>query len=522
MLRCLTALLALASPLHAFAQDLVLEDAVADDAPPYFELPFTVPEGTVEIEVRHDDLSDANILDWGLRDPERFRGWGGGNTEPAIVGVEAASRSYLHGPIPAGEWAVIVGKALVAEPPARYRIEISLRTEATLPPQTERAPYSPSAALAPGPAWFAGDFHVHSRESGDAYPTLDEVATFAASRGMDFIELSEHNTVSQLDYITDAQARHPTVLFIPGIEVTTYFGHANAIGATEWIDFQVMSGTDVTIETILADTAAQGAVFSINHPVLDLGDSCLGCAWALDAPPTGIRAVEIQNGAYSVTGTLFYAPSLRFWEQLLDTGAHVAAIGGSDDHRAGTDLGMFQSPIGSPTTMVYADELSAAAIARAVAEGRTVVKLEGPEAPMVELFAGDAMIGDTVTDRAVELRARVAGGTGTMLRFVKNGRTEETVPVDADPFEATLSVAAPPGDVDDRWRLELVSGQPRVLTSHIFIQATGEPVPMDAGTTPPPTEDDGCGCRIAPPRDRGALTLVAITLVALLYRRRSR
>src|SRR5687767_11751642 len=67
----------------------------------FFLLPFDVPAGTVEIEIRHDDLSDENILDWGLFEPDgKFRGYGGGNEEPAVVGLDAASRSYLAGPIP--------------------------------------------------------------------------------------------------------------------------------------------------------------------------------------------------------------------------------------------------------------------------------------------------------------------------------------------------------------------------------------------------------------------------------------
>ena len=90
----------------------------------HFFVPFEVPAGTVEIEIRHDDLSSANILDWGLDDPSGFRGWGGGNSEPAIVGEQAASRSYIPGPMPAGTWEVVVGKARIDEPPGQYRIEI--------------------------------------------------------------------------------------------------------------------------------------------------------------------------------------------------------------------------------------------------------------------------------------------------------------------------------------------------------------------------------------------------------------
>src|SRR5690606_23617648 len=54
-------LLLLLAPVTATAQDVVLDEDVPADAPPYFEVTFTVPPGTMEIEVRHDDGSDANI-----------------------------------------------------------------------------------------------------------------------------------------------------------------------------------------------------------------------------------------------------------------------------------------------------------------------------------------------------------------------------------------------------------------------------------------------------------------------------
>jgi hypothetical protein len=177
--------------------------------------------------------------------------------------------------------------------------------------------------------------------------------------------------------------------------------------------------------------------------------------------------------------------------------------------------------------MVYADELSVSAIVRGVREGRTVIKLEGPDDPMVELFAGESIIGDTVTARDAELRAVVTAGAGAMLRFVRNGLTEHTVMVDADPFEATHPVTAPPGDIDDRWRAELVIGQPRVLTSHIWVQATGEPIP-DAGPAtvdggPGGGDDGGCGCRVVSPSRPPALPSVLVaTVLAVLAMRRSR
>jgi hypothetical protein len=493
-------------PAPAAAQaTIVLDGTIAEGAPRYFAVPFTVPAGVREIEVRHDDLSEANILDWGLADPERFRGWGGGNREPAVVAVEAASRSYYPGPMPAGVWSLLIGQAKVVERPARYRVEVILRTAPTLAAQPERRPYADARPLSTGARWYAGDFHVHSRESGDATPTLDEVAAYARGQGLDFVELSEHNTTSQLDLYAAAQARHPALLFLPGIEVTTYQGHANAIGATRWVDFRVGSADPaVTVGAITSAVTAQGALFAINHPVLDLGEACIGCAWQHLEPAGSVAAVEVENGRYTPTGRLFYPQAIEFWESRLARGDHAAPIGGSDDHRAGRDTGAFSSPIGGPTTMVYAAELSAPGILAGVRAGRTVVKLQGPGDPMVDLRAGDAMLGDTVRATRVTLRATVTGGRGAALSFVRNGVARRPVAVDADPFTATLA---------DRWRCELaVDDAPRVLTGHIWVAATG--APADAGMAADGA-GEGCGCR-AGGSARGGAAGAWVALAALV------
>ncbi|MCC6874701.1 MAG: PHP domain-containing protein [Sandaracinaceae bacterium] len=533
-LRLLLACLVLL-PVAASAQ-IVLDGEVQDDGSSFLLLPFTVPDGTVEIEVRHDDLSAANILDWGLWDPNGFRGWGGGNGEPAIVGARASSRSYTAGPLPAGEWHVVVGKAQITERPARYHVEIDLRSTPTLAAQSERMPYAAAAALETGPRWYAGDFHVHSVESGDARPPIDEIATFARGRGLDFVLLSDHNTNSQVDFLAGAQARHPALLLIPGVEFTTYAGHANGIGVTRYVDHRL--GVDgVTIEGALDALHAQGGLVSINHPVLDLGDLCIGCAWAHDVAADRIDAIEIATGGWRQSSFLFTPRAIDFWDARCATGRHLAAIGGSDDHRAGVDLGATGSPIGDPTTMVYASELSAGGIVDAVRAGRTVVRLQGPGDPMLELTANDAMVGDTVDAPQVTLRARVTGGAGTRLRFVHNGERLSAVPVASDPFETTLVVSAPYlASGPDRWRAELVEGRDlRVVTSHVWIAPQPGSPPdagLDAGSMDGSTSGSmdasadasaeaspaGCGCRTT----RGPLAPAQafFALLVLLARRR--
>jgi len=459
----------------AAAEDvvIVLEGEVPDGEETHFFLPFEVPDGTAEIEVRHDDLSGENILDWGLDDPNGFRGWGGGNTEPAIVGVDAASRSYVPGPLPAGIWEVVVGKAQIVETPALYAVEIVLRTEPTLPAQSERAPYVAPAPLETGARWYAGDFHVHSRESGDARPAIAEVLEFSAGRGLDFVLLSEHNTNSQLSLYGEAQA-DSDVLLLPGVEFTTYAGHANGIGVTEWVDHRI-GVRGATIEAAIHDIHEKGGLISINHPLLFVGDLCIGCGWDHAVDPLTIDAVEIRTGIF---------PGESYWEDLVAAGSRAAAIAGSDDHRAGRDLGPLDSPIGTPVTLVWADELSVEGIVRGVRDARTVVKVNGPDGPMIESELSGRRDGDTVLSpgSTATLRAVVTGGAGGLLRALANGVVIDEVAVDGDPFvrEIEVEVAAVG---EDRYRHEVVDadGSLRTLTSYVWLRAE------DVAA-----EDDGC------------------------------
>ncbi len=512
---------------------LTLDGNVPPDGPDHFYVPFEVPAGTQEIEILHTDESDQNILDWGLYDQSgSWRGYGGGNSENAIVGVSASSRSYMTGAIAAGTWKVDVGKAKVVASPAVYHIVVTLRTAPTLPPQTERKPYAPAAALTTGARYYAGDLHVHSKESGDATPSLDEVGTFALSRGLDFVELSDHNTVTQDDFIVDAQSRFAKLLFIPGIEFTTYKGHANAIGATRWVDHKI--GLDgATIDGSVDAIAAQGAIFSINHPMLDLGNLCIGCAWKHDVATSKIFAVEIETGGLSSSGLLFQPQTIALWEKYLAEGAHVVGLGGGDDHRAGKETGSFQSAMGSPTTLVYATELSAAAILDGVRKGHVVVKTDQPNDPMVELTAGDALPGDALKQKTAVLKAKVSGldmvNHTITGRWVHNGVAEDELPITTEGQILEKDVQAP-ATGEDRWRFEVLFEGAKIhtITNHVFLafDAAGpDPVPPAQGGGSGSPGAKGCTVHTSPDggsRSDGAALGVVIAVAAVGARRARR
>lgn len=490
--------IALVRPSAARADATFDLDGVVDTTgPDHVLVPFEVPAGTQEIEIVHTDLSDEDILDFGLNDPSGFRGWGGGNTEPIVVTENAASRSYLTGPITPGTWHLVIGKALLDGGDASYHATVNLRDVPTLPAQPERAPYEDPGVRVEGARWYAGDFHVHSRESGDADATLEEIAALAQERGLDFVEISDHNTTSQLDFLDAAHAGTPSFLFLPGVEFTTYDGHANGIGATAFVDHKIGLG-DVTIGGAMAAFEAQGALFSINHPAFALGDACIGCAWTHDTSAGTVHAVELVTAG---SASVFIEQTLAFYEALAASGQRPAALGGSDDHRAGEDLGAFGTPIGSPTTMVFAEELSVEGIKAGIRAGRTVVKARGPDDPMVEL-----------TDDEAGVSARVTGGEGHQLRFVVDGVAGAFEPIEGE--DVTIEAALEPGA--HRVRAEVWDEtQIATLTSFVFVDVA-EPSAERGRVTPL-----GGGCGIDARAATASVWTVGLVLGALAARRRS-
>jgi hypothetical protein len=487
---------------------ITLSGDVTTDGGDYVVVPFEVPAGTVEMEITHSDNSDNDILDWGVWQPDgAMRGWGGGNTENAIIGVETSSRSYLPGAIEAGTWELDVGKAKILSPSVHWTASITFRDAPTLAVET-RTPWTP-VTLESGPRWYKGDFHVHSRQSGDATATFDEIVTLARSRGLDFVALSDHNTVAHVDLVAAYQGGVSDFLFMRAVEVTTYGGHGNAVGIGDYVDHHI--GLDGRAAAgIVADVVGQGGIFSVNHPLLDVGDLCIGCVWShADTPWDQVTALEIQTGNYEFGVLAFTGQVIEMWDDLHDDDHRLTAIGGSDDHRAGQSTGMFSSPLGSPCTLVYADQLSEAAILEAVRSGRVIVNLRGPDDPLVELsltsdHGGNAAIGETIAADRATLEAHVVGGMGTELEIHRNGTKVDEVVVASQDWTQSFPYTIDPGG--DRFRAELTTGSdPIVVTNHIYATWVVAEMP----------KSEGCGCQLGARPSPGGLILLAMLLLRL-------
>ncbi len=470
-----------AQGLTSAGSHLVFEgDITFSELGHYIRLPFDVPEGTTSIAVSYSyrwDTADAHIqglldpvVDIGIYDPEKFRGWSGSNKGSFVVAAskELTTDSYIPGRIIPGSWYVELGVAMVYRTTViHYTVDIELGSNPVGPPFEPSPPRD--VVLSTQPRWYVGDLHCHSTHSDGEYP-MEDVFDYASAIGLDFVALTDHNSFSHLLYLADLQANYPTLLLLRGQELTSYRGHANVFNVYRPVDYHgTQAGYD--INAVIEGIHDDGGFISVNHPAhpfAKVGDSYIGLGWAY--PETRWELLdffEVVNGPSIVLGAIpnvLNATAILWWEGLLTAGFRITAIGGSDDHKAGhsSPEDPFYAPIGVPATIVYAEELSPQGIFQGLKAGHAYVVAEGPAGPRIDFTARSgsktAMIGDTIQGQDIEFRIEITGAKGRTLTFWKDGIPwvgHYAMSIDQDPFVITRHIRPlAPG----RLRLELHNG----------------------------------------------------------------
>lgn len=423
------ALACLAAPALAQQADIGLSGEITGrDHQTYPKVPFEVPAGVERITVRLSyDKSNKTVIDLGVWDPQRFRGWSGGTRDRFTLSANDASPGYLPGVLPAGRWYVQLGVPN-ARPDSRtpYKLDIFFdRAEV----------HNAGAAIAdppikPGPGWYRGDLHMHdahsdgscASQSGRRVPCpLYRTVAAAAERHLDFIAVTDHNTTSHFAGLRELQPAFDQILLIPGTEITTFHGHANMIGPSRWVDFRVGSDGVPDVATLEARVGEAGAILSVNHPTHPSGEICMGCGWTWpNTDWSKVTAIEVVNGL-NAEGPL---SGLEFWYARLNEGHRLTGIGASDNHdpRAGPE----KAPIGTPSTVVHARELSQTGIVEAIRAGDVFIDVEGSPDRLLEVSARSgrsrATMGQSLRPRGeVHVDARVTGVPRGAARLIVNG-----------------------------------------------------------------------------------------------------
>jgi hypothetical protein len=437
----------------------------------YAYLPFHLPQAARRLHVRYrysaamssDQVHGGNVIDIGLFDPRGyefpggagFRGWSGSARSEFTIGLDEATPGYLPGPLPAGEYQVILGLYRIWEAGADVEIEI----EAELAEEglgtgdwglgtgePIDVGISPSSVVSgpPSAGWLRGDLQSHTVHS-DARGTLEQLIGKARALGLDFLAVTDHNTISHHPFLP-ALAGDDLIL-IPGQEATTYYGHMNVWNTSRWCDFRCKTNADIASVIELAH--AHGGICSINHPKQG------GPAWeyTLDLP---VQAMEVWQGPWIHRNE----ESLALWDRLLCEGRRLPAVGGSDYHcPSGEDTNLLR--LGQPTTWVKVTDRSVSAILDAIVAGRASISAmpEGPRLDLSVTANGETgEMGEVIErrdDGMMEVKVEILDGRGKTLRLVADGEIAHEVSIEEEMATVEIDLT-----VQTYVRAELIGDMP--------------------------------------------------------------
>jgi hypothetical protein len=386
-------------------------------------VPFDMPPGTARLEVSYAVAPHGEgeaTIDLGCVEGDAVRGWTGSARPSFFIGAAKATPGYRPGPLRPGPWAVMLGTYRV--PPAGLTCTVTI----TLHPQA--------------PRWVRGDLHHHTHHSDGAH-SVAEVVKMAEAAGLDFIALTDHNTVTQNEFIP---VESP-VLAIPGLEVTTSHGHLNILGAREPVDFRWHSVADFR-------RPAAGLVM-LNHPHCDF------CPWEWDWA-FDYDLVEVWNGVWTARNER----ALAWWQAQLAAGRRLPAVGGSDTH----SVGLFSViRTGTPTTYVLADDLTVPDILAGLKAGHATMS-DMPDGPVIWLEVDGAGPGCSVPAGEHTARVRLERAEECELRlFGPEGLITAKPAAEEQEFEW---VARPGAFLRAELRFN-ATGMVRALTNPIYVES---------------------------------------------------
>lgn len=426
--------------------DLVLEgDVTAAQNRTHFFVPFTVPDGVhrITVDFSYTHRQEKTTLNIGIHDPNGFRGQSGSNKDHFTIGAADATASYIAGAIPPGRWKLVISVSSIRpEVTSHYRAEIRFNS----PLEDSSFTLTP---LETGTRWYRGDLHMHTshsdgscvNQSGDRVPCpLFLTAQMAASRGLDFIAITDHNSLAHYAEMRELQPYFSKLLLIPGREMTTFYGHFNAFGTTQYVDYLVAEKGGRTIDQVVSDIRAQGGIVSINHPMSPTDERCRGCGWG---PPGAVDLTKF-SAVEAVNANRVMSP---FWDEQIAKGFRLTAVGGSDNHEAtkGEDV---VSAIGHPTTVIQARELSVAAILDGIRAGHVFVDITGSRNRLIEVEARTAEaiahMGDAISAKA---------GTTLTMQVHVTGCSQSKVQafLDGKPLDEPIALTSEDQSVTTHW-----------------------------------------------------------------------
>ncbi|HLZ32117.1 MAG TPA: CehA/McbA family metallohydrolase [Chloroflexota bacterium] len=226
--------------------------------------------------------------------------------------------------------------------------------------------------------------HLHTLHS-DGHDSVAAMLAACHSAGYAAVALTDHNTLSGL-HEAETAAEQLGLVLLPGVEVTTFRGHAVVLGITrvpEWRDLEARG-----LDALADDVHADGGLVCVSHPAALGSPVCSGCTWAWPVQPASVDLWEVFSAPRARSDV-----SAELWRQLLVAGGHAAPVAAGDVHAVSA------AARSKTATYVYARERSPAGVIEALRERRAYASAGQPLDFWLEDGAGDvALVGTQVAD----------------------------------------------------------------------------------------------------------------------------
>ena len=243
-----------------------------------------------------------------------------------------------------------------------------------------------AGALSDGLQDFAGVIHIHTTPySSDASGTLEHAVRVARRQHLDYLLITEHNTLR--GYETGREGFYGKTLVLISEELSTRAGHFLALGVPHHVSRYQPT------RRIIDEVEAVGGLGFVPHPFWRRK------RWTMWDPPQ-IVGMEIYNVAHVameenrirlLISLLLMPPdwfyqsveerpieALQLWDRLTQKRRFVG-IGGADAHEIrvfGLTLGPYEMLFRMVRTHVKAPALTAEAVYTALREGHAYISLE--------------------------------------------------------------------------------------------------------------------------------------------------
>lgn len=353
----------------------------------YLSVNFQVPEQVETMEFSYSYDKKENIVDFGAAgEHEGFIGWSGSNRSRIRVSHQNSSSGFANVSIRQGQWQILLGAYKICPQGVQVTCRVKFQMKSL--------------------RMFKGDTHIHSCAS-DGNMSVKELELLAEKEGLDYLFLTDHNNYAHNDSISG----EGKVKLLPGVEWTTYRGHAGMLGKARAF-WNFISNSEQETREIFRQAKERGSLIVLNHPF------CPDCGWkwGMEAVPWDL--LEVWNGGTKPSAN---ESCLKWWDEQLHKGKKIAVTGGSDFH----SLEPGRMPA-MPCTCIYAESTEAEDLLEGLKSGHTCIALS-PKGPFLQVPGKGRLPGDTLlVNTSLELEF-TGLKKGDCLFFITNGSTEKIV-----------------------------------------------------------------------------------------------